>query len=76
MVASSKKAEKPHAVIVVGTHHYSPNKTMPPFAAELERLGFETTTINPAWNPEKDKRGLPGLEALEDADVAVFFTRF
>ncbi|MDF1862067.1 MAG: GDSL-type esterase/lipase family protein [Verrucomicrobiales bacterium] len=68
--------DKPHAVIVVGTHHYSPNKTMPPFAAELERLGFETTVINPDWDPEKDKRGLPGLEALADADVGIFFTRF
>ena len=69
-------AEKPHAVIVVGTHHYSPEKTMPLFAAELDRLGFETTVINPDWDPEKDKRGLPGIEALADADVAVFFTRF
>ena len=68
--------EKPHAVIVVGTHHYSPNKSMPPFALELDRLGFETTVINPDWDPEKDKRGLPGLEALAAADVAIFFTRF
>ncbi len=69
-------AEKPHAVVVVGTHHYSPEKTMPKFAGELERLGFETTVINPDWDPEKDKRGLPGLEALEKADVGIFFVRF
>lgn len=68
--------EKPRAVIVVGTHHYAPQKTMPLFAAELERLGFQTTVLNPAWDPEKDRRGLPGLEALADADVAVFYTRF
>lgn len=72
----AQAAKKPHAVIVVGTHHYSPEKTMPPFAAELERLGFRTTVINPDWDPEKDKRGLPGLEALAQADVALFFTRF
>ena len=72
----SLAAEKPHAVIVVGTHHYSPEKTMPLFATELERLGFETTVINPDWDPEKDKRGLPGIEALAEADVAIFFTRF
>ncbi|WP_411845928.1 sulfatase-like hydrolase/transferase [Roseibacillus persicicus] len=72
----SPAAEKPHAVIVVGTHHYTPQKTMPLFAAELERLGFETTVINPAWEAEKDSRGLPGLETLEDADVGIFFTRF
>ncbi|MGJ8694685.1 MAG: DUF7133 domain-containing protein [Verrucomicrobiaceae bacterium] len=72
----SQAAEKPHAVIVVGTHHYSPHKSMPRFASELERLGFDTTVVNPDWDPEKDKRGLPGLEALQDADVGIFFVRF
>lgn len=76
VVTITSAEEKPHAVIVVGTHHYTPNKTMPLFAAELERLGFRTTVINPDWDPEKDKRGLPGLEALADADVGIFFTRF
>lgn len=65
-----------HAVIVVGTHHYSPQRSMPSFAKELERLGISTTVVSPDWDPEKDKRGLPGLEALDSADVAVFFTRF
>jgi len=72
----STAEEKPHAVVVVGTHHYSPQKSMPKFAAELERLGFEATVINPDWDPEKDKRGLPGLEALKNADVGIFFVRF
>lgn len=74
--STALEAKQPHAVIVVGTHHYSPEKTMPEFAAELERLGFQTTVINPDWDPEKDKRGLPGLEVLADADVAIFFIRF
>ena len=69
-------AEKPHALFVVGTHHYSPQKSMPMLASEIERLGFKTTVINPDWDPEKDKRGLPGLEALKQADLAVFYTRF
>ncbi len=76
VVSTGVAAEKPHAVIVVGTHHYSPEKTMPLFASELERLGFRTTVINPDWDPEKDKRGLPGVEALATADVGIFFTRF
>ena len=75
-VSVAHAAEKPHAVIVVGTHHYSPQKTLPLFGLELERLGFRTTVINPDWDPEKDKRGMPGLEALARADVALFFTRF
>ena len=68
--------DKPHAVVVVGTHHYAPQVTMPKLAAELGRLGMRTTVINPEWDPEKDDRGLPGLEALETADVAIFFVRF
>ena len=27
--------EKPHAVFVVGTHHYSPQKSMPMLASEI-----------------------------------------
>ena len=72
----STAAGKPHAAVIVGTHHYSPQLTMPKFAAELERLGFEVTLINPDWDPEKDARGLPGLDALDKADVGVFFVRF
>jgi len=65
--------EKTHVALIVGTHHYSPQKTMPKMKAELERLGFKVSLVNPSWNPEKDKRGLPGLEVLEKADLAVFF---
>ena len=56
--------EKPNAVFVVGTHHYSPQKSIPMLASEIERFGFKITVINPDWDPEKDERGLPGLEAL------------
>lgn len=69
-------SQPPHAVLVVGTHHYSPQLTMPFLASELERLGFRTTVVNPAWDPERDSRGLPGLEVLEEADVGIFFARF
>ena len=69
-------SQPPHAVLVVGTHHYSPQLTMPFLASELERLGFRTTVVNPAWDPERDSRGLPGLKVLEEADVGIFFLRF
>jgi hypothetical protein len=49
---------------------------MPMLASEIERLGFKATVINPDWDPEKDERGLPGLEALKKADLAIFYTRF
>jgi len=67
----------PHAVIVVGTLHYSPELTMPVFAKELERHGFRTTVVMGEGNPEKKTENvLPGIEVLADADVAIFFMRF
>jgi len=69
--------KKPHAVLVVGTLHYSPELTMPEFATELERFGFRTTIVMGEGDPEKKTENvLPGLAALADADVAIFFTRF
>ena len=58
------KAEdkKPHAVLVVGTLHYSPELTMPVFAKELERFGFRTTVVMGQGNPEnKTENVLPGI---------------
>lgn len=70
--------EKPHAVFVIGTLHYSPELTMPVFAQDLERFGFKTTVIFGGGNPEKKTENvLPGIkEALKEADLLVFFTRF
>jgi hypothetical protein len=69
--------KKPHVVLVVGTTHYSPELTMPLFAKELEKFGFRTTVVMGEGNPEKKTENvLPGIEALADADVAIFFMRF
>jgi type 1 glutamine amidotransferase len=76
-VATADDETKPHAVIVVGTLHYSPELTMPVFAKELERFGFRTTIVMGEGNPEKKTENvLPGIEALATADVAIFFMRF
>jgi len=78
MAAPAAAGDKPHAVIVVGTPHYSPQNSMPVLARELERHGFRTTVIIPPGDPERNRNGvgIPGLEALEDADVAILFMRF
>ena len=68
--------KKPHAVFVVGTPHYSPARSMPLLASHLERIGFRTTVVKSKANPENDPSGIPGLEVLETADVAIFFVRF
>ncbi len=71
------QGSKPHIVLVVGTTHYSPELTMPLLAQELERFGFRTTVVMGKGNPEtKTENVLPGIEALETADAAIFFMRF
>ena len=75
--ATAAEDDRPHAVIVVGTLHYSPELTMPVFAKELERFGFRTTVVIGEGNPEKKtKNVLPGIEILADADLVIFFMRF
>jgi type 1 glutamine amidotransferase len=78
LAADSSPGSKPHVVFVVGTHHYHPELSMPPLAKELERLGFRTSVILPPGDPEQNQngQGVPGLELLEQADLAVFFLRF
>jgi len=69
-------AKKPLVVFVTGDHEYSSELTMPLFAAELEKnYGLRTKVLKsvPDYNGEKD---IPGLEALAEADLAVFFLRW
>ena len=69
--------DEPHVVVVVGTHHYSANRSMPRFAEELTRLGFRTTVVMGEGDPEKKTKDvLPGIDALDDADLAFFYVRF
>ncbi len=75
--ANADDVDKPHAAFILGTLHYSPELTMPVFAEELERFGFQTTLIRGEGDPEKKTRNvLPNLGELENADVVIFFSRF
>ncbi len=76
VASSAMAAERPHAVFVVGTHHYLPHRTLPRFAEWLDRLGWHTTVVAAPYDPEKKSVGIPGLEALDKADVAVIYARF
>lgn len=69
-------AKKPMIVFVTGDHEYSGEATLPIIAAELEKnYGFRTKVLkaSPDQNAEEN---IPGLEALKEADVAVFFLRW
>lgn len=73
---SAKKDKKPLVVFVTGDHEYSGEETLPIVAAELEKnYGMRTIVLkaNPDHNSEKN---IPGLEALKDADLAVFYLRW
>ena len=68
--------ERPVVVFVTGDHEYSGEVTMPLFAAELEKNYSMKTVVlksSPDQNGEED---IPGLEALKDADLAIFFLRW
>lgn len=72
----TQTAKKPYVVFVTGDHEYSGEQTLPLIAAELEKAyGMRTKVLKsaPDQNGEKD---IPGLEALQEADLAVFFLRW
>lgn len=78
LAGAAPSRAKGELAFVVGTHHYHPEQSMPLLAKEMDRLGFRSTLIQPTGDPEENHNGvgLPGLEALERADAAVFFLRF
>ncbi len=73
--------ERPHVVLVAGDHEYRSEITMPLLAEILEEHhGFRTSMVLPVddqgrVDPKAD-RNLRGLEALADADVAIFYLRW
>ncbi len=80
--ADEAAGKKPHVVFVTGDDEYRSEITMPLLDEILkQRHGFECTVLyavdteSGKPNP-KFKTNIPGLEALKDADLAVFYTRF
>ena len=68
--------KQPQVVFVTGDHEYSSEETMPLVAAELEKHYGMQTTVLKAYPDENAEENIPGLEALDKADVAVFFLRW
>jgi len=68
--------EKPHVVFVTGDHEYGGEDTMPLLAQELEKNYDIKTTLCQAYPDQNAEENIPGLEALADADLAVFFLRW
>lgn len=73
---SEGKSKKPLIVFVTGDHEYSGEATLPIVAAELEKnYGFRVKILK-AYPNHNAEENIPGLEALKDADLAVFYLRW
>ncbi len=69
-------SEKPLVVFVIGDHEYSSEATLPLVAEELEKnYGFRTIVLT-SEPDHTSEENIPGLEALEEADLAVFYLRW
>jgi type 1 glutamine amidotransferase len=72
----SANKENPLIVFVTGDHEYSGEETLPLIATELEKnYGFRTKVLK-AFPDHNSEENIPGLEALKEADLAVFFLRW
>jgi len=64
-------ARPPNVVIVTAEQEYDAKDTLPAFAkSELEPRGYKITCIN-----SDSTTDIPGLEALDDADLLIMFMR-
>ena len=64
--------KRKHVVIVMAEEGYGTAKTLPPFA--LKQLGGDFK-ISLVYASAKDRNDIPGLEILEEADVAIWSIR-
>lgn len=67
-------AEKPKIVFISGEYEYHSRETLPVFAAELQK-NFAVETIVLKRPDDQKLETIPGLDALESADLAIFFIR-
>ncbi|MGC3946500.1 MAG: ThuA domain-containing protein [Chryseolinea sp.] len=73
---AQSNSKKPLVVFVVGDHEYSSEATMPLLAKELEQNYGMRTKVLTAYPDYNSEENIPGLEALKEADLAVFFLRW
>lgn len=68
--------DKPLIVFVTGDHEYSGESTMPLLAAALEKDYGMRTVVLKSFPDQNAEENIPGLEALDEADLAIFFLRW
>ena len=67
-----KNDKRPHLVIVMAEREYETNDTLPKFA--LENLG-KTFRVSYVHANENERNDLPGIDVLNEADVALISVR-
>ena len=68
--------KKPHAVFVVGTPPLQSGAVDATVSQGNGGFWFRHNCCFRPGNPERNKMGIPGLEKLKSADVAIFYLRF
>lgn len=68
--------QRPHVVFVAGDNEYSSEETLPLLAAELARNYGLRVTVLKSYPDENSEENIPGLEALESADLVVLYLRW
>jgi type 1 glutamine amidotransferase len=66
------KGKRPHLVMVISEDEYRTHETLPELAEKELKRAFRVTFV---FGDRKDPSNLVGVEALKDADVALFSLR-
>lgn len=64
--------QRPHLVMVIAEQEYATEETLPEFAANYLGKDFEVSHV---FANESERNDLPGIEVLDDADVALLSVR-
>lgn len=67
-----KNDQRPHLAIVMAEQEYETNRTLPNFAADYLGKDFRVSYV---FADETDRNKIPGLEVLNDADLALISVR-
>ena len=66
----------PHIVFVAGDNEYGSEETFPLLAEEMRKRYGVRVTVLKSYPDENSEENIPGLEALEGADLAVLYLRW
>lgn len=66
---------RPHVVVLIGDDEYKTETTLPAFARKYLGKDFKTTIVFEIPSETKTRHNLPGIEAVDEADVLLLSLR-